>query len=543
MNIPLILSGNYGEIRNAHFHTGIDIKTEQVEGKFIFAVDSGTVFRIGVHAGGYGNAIYIRHPRGSVTVYGHLSRFAPAIDSWVKDQQYQLKSFDVELYPQSGLFVFSKGGLIGYSGSSGFSGGPHLHFEIRDKSATVPLNVLKYDFQIRDTSKPRIKWLAIYPLDDSSMVNGHNRKLILRISGSNGKYFPVPGTISASGNIGFGIETNDFLDGSSNPCSPYDVRLLADDQMHLRFTLDSIPFSFSGSVDSHVDYEEKIKSGKSIRKLFIDPNNRLPIYKQAVNQGLLRFSDTLTHRISILVSDAYGNQSGLNFKVRSSPVKSPPAKMAVDSDFVGLFRYDSLNVYEEADVRVVVPRYALFSDVKFKFSREKRDSAALSDIFAIHQVYTPLSKAYILSIKPRNLKPGLEQKIMIAGITANGIWSSYRGNYKNGYVTALIKTFGRFFISADTLNPVIRPVNFVNGRKYADGQAITFRITDKESGILKYSGYIDEKWALFEYDAKNDLLKYEIDKNRLESGKMHKFNITVTDNRENVTHFPGSFYY
>ncbi len=182
VDIPLFLAGNYGEIRNAHFHGGIDIKTQQVEGKTVVAADSGYVFRVAVQSGGYGHALYLRHPSGFVTVYGHLRQFAPQIEAWVKEQQYRKKSFEVDLNPNEHQFVFRKGEMIGLSGNTGSSGGPHLHFEIRDKSASIPLNGLKYSFPIKDLVKPKIEWLCIYPLDDSSTVNGLNRKLLLPVS-------------------------------------------------------------------------------------------------------------------------------------------------------------------------------------------------------------------------------------------------------------------------------------------------------------------------------------------------------------------------
>jgi hypothetical protein len=543
MNIPLLLSGNYGEIRTAHFHTGIDFKTEQVEGKMVFAVDSGSVFRVAVQSGGYGHAVYLKHPGGKVTVYGHLREFVPEIGKYVKEEQYQHRSFEVDLYPPSGLFVFRKGALIGFSGSTGFSGGPHLHFEIRDKSGSLPFNALKYNFPISDRTKPKITWLAVYPLDDSSMVNGISNKLIIPVTGSNGNYNLASGLLRLSGNIGFGIETFDYLDNSSNPCSPYDVRLYEDNRIRFRFVLDSIPFSLSSYVDSHIDYEEKIKSGKIIQKLFLDPNNRLTIYKLAFDRGATRFSDTLQHRISVSVADAYGNMSILDFDIRSAGKPVVPAGNFEDTNVVARFYYDSLNVFEEPDVRVVVPRDALFTNIGFRYSKFRPDSLKLSDVFDIHQVYTPLNKPYILSIRPRELPPALQGKVMIAGIGSDGIWSGFGGNYKNGFVTARMSTFGRFFLSLDTIAPVIVPVDFVSGKKMAADQMISFRITERQSGIRKYSGYIDKKWALFEFDAKNNLLTYTMDKGRLAQGKTHQLEIIVTDNRDNTSHFRDVFFY
>jgi hypothetical protein len=544
LNIPLFLAGNYGEIRSAHFHGGIDLKTEQVEGKTILAADSGYVFRIAVQSGGYGHALYLRHPSGLVTVYGHLRQFTPQIDAWVKEQQYRKKSFEVDLNPDERQFVFRKGEMIGLSGNTGSSGGPHLHFEIRDKSASIPLNGLKYSFPIKDLVKPKIEWLCIYPLDDSSTVNGLNRKLLLPVSILKNNLYIKANNPILSGNIGFGIVTYDLLSNSLNKCEPYSMSLYEDSILHFRCVIDSIPFSQTGYVASLIDYEEKIRTGKTIQKLYVDPNNNLPIYKKAMNRGIMNFSDAMEHNIVISVVDAYDNRSDLLFKVHSSELKGPVASLPKnDTNIVAQFFYDSINVYETSEARVVVPKDALFDNIKFQFTRIETDSGKFSPVFSIHREETPLKRSFVLSIKPRNLPPYLRSK---AGITGIGIkWNviSQGGSYKKGYVTAQVKSFGRFYVSVDTIAPVIKPSGFRQGGKYTDGQVLSFRIRDYGSGIAKYSGYVDQEWALFEYDGKNELLFYRIDGKRIQKGKTHKVEVIVSDNRENFTRFESTFYY
>jgi murein DD-endopeptidase MepM/ murein hydrolase activator NlpD len=543
LDIPLFLAGNYGEIRNAHFHGGIDIKTEQVEGKTVLAADSGYVFRVAVQSGGYGHAIYLRHPSGLVTVYGHLKQFAPPVEAWVKNQQYRKKSFEVDLSPDKKQFVFRKGETIGLSGNTGSSGGPHLHFEIRDNSASIPLNGLKYSFPIRDLVKPKIEWLCIYPLDDSSMVNGINRKLMLPVSMLKNNLYIKANNPLVSGNIGFGIVTYDLLNGALNKCEPYSMSLYEDSILHFRCVIDSIPFFQTGYVASHIDYAEKIRSGRVIQKMFVDPNNTLPIYKKAVNRGIINFSDSLEHEIIISVADAYANQSDLVFKVHSSGLKGPVAALPKDTNVVTRFYYDSLNVYKTPDVRVVVPRDGLFDNIDFHFAKTETDSGKFSAIFSVDREETPLKRSFILSIKPRNLPPYLRSKAGITGIGTKGNQISQGGSYKNGFVTAQVKSFGRFFVSIDTIAPTIRATGFRKGARYTDGQVLSFRIRDVGSGIAKYSGYIDQEWALFEYDGKNELLFYRIDGTRIQKGKTHRVEIIVSDNRENFNRFESTFYY
>ena len=258
----------------------------------------------------------------------------------------------------------------------------------------------------------------------------------------------------------------------------------------------------------------------------------------------MRFSDALEHNIIISVADAYDNRSDLLFKVHSSELKGPVASLIRnDTNTVANFYYDSLNVYETPEVRVVVPKDALFDNIKFQFTRTETDSGKFSPVFGIHREETPLKKSIVLSIKPRNLPPYLRSKAGITGIGAKGNVISQGGSYKNGYLTAQVKSFGRFYISIDTIVPVINPSGFRQGGKYTDGQLLTFRIRDYGSGIAKYSGYIDQEWALFEYDGKNDLLFYRIDGKRIQRGKTHKIEVIVSDNRENFNRFESTFYY
>jgi len=523
---------------------GIDLKTQQVEGKVVVAADSGYVFRIAVQSGGYGHALYLRHPSGFVTVYGHLRQFAPPVEGWVREQQYRKKSFEVDLNPTVKQFVFRKGEAIGISGNTGSSGGPHLHFEIRDKTASVPLNGLKYSFPIKDLVKPKIDWLCIYPMDDSSTVNGLNKKLLLPVSMLGNNLYIKADNPLVSGNIGFGIVTYDLLSNSLNKCEPYSMSLFVDSILHFRTVMDSIPFSKTAFVASFIDYEEKVRSGRVIQKLFADPNNDLPVYKKAINRGKVFFSDTLEHNIIISVADAYDNRSDLLFRVHSSELKGPVAPLSgKDSNVVAEFYYDSLNMYETEEVRIVIHGNSLFENIKFRFARYDTDSDRYSPIFAIHREETPLKKSITVSLKPNNLPPYLRSKAGITGIGTKGNQISQGGSYKDGYVTAQVKSFGRFFISVDTIAPTIRASGFRKGAKYPDGQQLTFLIRDLGSGIAKYSGYIDQEWALFEYDGKNERLFYRIDGKKIKKGKMHTLEIFVSDNRENYTRFESMFYY
>ncbi len=221
LKIPMYLSGNFGEIRSDHFHSGIDIKTQGSTGHHVFAIESGYVSRIKVQANGYGKSIYLAHPDGHTSVYGHLDRYREDVEAYVKEQQYRRKSHQLDLYLEPGDFKVEKGAFIAYSGNSGGSMGPHLHFEIRTANQH-PTNVLEYGFPIKDNIAPRFKGLYIYPLEKNARVNGSSEKQFFELVIDQGIYTIPWGTrIEVEGKIGIGVEVYDYLNGASNRCGVY----------------------------------------------------------------------------------------------------------------------------------------------------------------------------------------------------------------------------------------------------------------------------------------------------------------------------------
>jgi hypothetical protein len=256
LKIPLSLSANFGELRADHFHSGVDIKTQGTTGKEVVATASGYVYAITVSPGGFGRAIYIRHPSGYSTVYGHLEKFNDVIEEYVKAVQYEKKSFLVTLYPTSDKFPVKQGEVIAFSGNSGSSGGPHLHYEIRKSEGEMPVNPLSFDFGTTDKIKPVIEKLVIYPINRNTLINSQNRKKWINVTGSNGKYsVPDDTEINISGLAGFGIKSFDLIDEGTNKCSVYSIELRIDSICLFRYVMDAFSFSESRYINSHIDYD------------------------------------------------------------------------------------------------------------------------------------------------------------------------------------------------------------------------------------------------------------------------------------------------
>ncbi|MDA3952905.1 MAG: M23 family metallopeptidase [Bacteroidales bacterium] len=539
VDIPIYLAGNFGEIRSTHFHAGIDIKTQGVIGKKIYAVEDGYISRLKISVNSYGKTIYINHPNGYTTVYGHLNRFNPKLDKLVKEIQYQNNEFEMNYFPKHGELLVKKGDKIGYSGNSGSSQGPHLHFEVRETVDQIPVNPLFFNFKIADNIAPVLYNLIIYPLDKNSEINGNNTSLHLKLKQTENEFsFYDTSLISLSGKIGFGLEMNDFLNNSRNKCGIYTLSISVDSILIYKHLIDKFSFNESGYVKSHIDYAEKVKSKKTIQKAFISPNNKMSIYKFNVNNGVYNFNKDSLHNIQIVASDVSGNISELSFNVKGI-LSNCTNQIVSDSIDRLVMNWETENIFKEDEIELHFPKQSFFDTLHFKYSKSKSSFNAYSNVHHIHNIYTALNKSYSISIKTLDLPTEISNKAFIAELLEDEI-NSIGGEVINGYIVSEVSTFGDFVVSIDTISPEIELISDLKNLK---NNKIDFLITDDLTGIKSFNGYIDNSWALFEYDQKNDLLFYDMDEEKIERGSEHELELFVIDNNDNVTTYYTNFHW
>jgi hypothetical protein len=541
LKIPQLLSANFGELRIDHFHSGLDIKTQGVTGKEVVASANGYIYRISVSPEGFGNAIYIRHPSGYSTVYGHLDRFITKIEDYVKTQQYAKKSFQITLYPEKEEFPVKQGELIAYSGNSGSSGGPHLHFEIRKSDNEKPVNPLLFEFGMVDNIPPVIEKLVIYPIDHHTLINDQNTIKKVIVTGGRGVYSVTQeNEISISGLAGFGIKAYDMLNDSPNKVAVYSIELLIDSASIFKYIMDGFSFDESRYVNSHIDYETYMKDNIYIERAYVLPDDKLSVYKNVINRGLFNFNDNKSHRAKIIVTDANNNKSVLSFQIKAQSETAQPVQGFIDKN-TKVMPYNQTNKFSADNISISIPEGALYDTLYFSYKKEEGTSEMFSDLHYIHDKFTPVHKAYSLSIKPTSIPAGKESKMLIVQLGDDQKKSPVNGIWTEGSLSADVLSFGRFYIGIDTVAPVISAIGLLPGANLTGKKELRIKITDELSGIKSYEPSIDGNWALFEYDQKNDMLIYKFDEKRIKKGTEHKLSLKVTDNKDNSSLFKSTF--
>lgn len=536
VDFPIKISGSFGEVRRNHFHSGIDIRTEGVEGKPLIAVADGYVSRIFISSGGFGKALYVTHPNGFTTVYGHLKGFNTAIGSWLRARQYKEESFDQDVTLEPGLLKVKKGEVMAYSGNTGMSGGPHLHFEVRETGSQEIVNPLLFGLPVKDDIPPRIYNVRIYPMGDNSTVNDAGKAVTFSVKGSDGRFsLSSRDTVVVSGDIIFAIESFDFVNDSEMKNGINSIELFVDTACVFAQKLDRFAFAETRYVNSLLDYPAIVEHQQRFQRSYIAPNNKLKIYSRVKNRGIVRFDDKKVHKIRYVVKDAYGNNSRLDFSVISKPPgktkiqKIPKGKLLLCQE-VSHFTTDNL-VFD-------IPADALYEDLDFIYSSSSPVRNSFSSLHHLQDDDTPLHTYCDLLIRPDKLPAYLTSKAVIVRISENNHISSVGGKWDNGFMKTRIRDFGNYTVMVDTTRPVIRAVNIIPNKKISGQHTIQMKISDNLSGVKSYRGTLNGRWILMDFDAKSGLLTYDFD-DRLKTGK-NEFLLVVKDAVGNESQYKAS---
>ncbi len=529
LEIPMQLSGNFGELRPNHFHAGFDFKTNQREGLNVHAAADGYVSRIKISSAGYGKAIYITHPNGYTTVYGHLQKAVGILQDKIEELQYSGKSYEMEAFFKPNELPIKKGQIIALSGNTGGSEGPHLHFEFRDNKTEKIINPLFFGLDLKDTKKPIISSLLVYPIDANSTANESKIPVILNLSlQKDGTYLSEK--VLATGRIGFGINALDWDDVSYNANGTYKTQLISNGTPIFGFEYDQMVFDEARYVNAFIDYYRYKKTHQRVQKLFMKyPYNWSNIY-QNVDNGVYNVIPNFTGVERIEVSDFFQNKTTISIPIQysnqSATVLNPikPTKYFVKAKVDANFEKDNFSVY--------FPAGTFYDD--FYLNLDVKNS-----ILYLHDDTVPANSNFTITVEDANSTEEDKKKMFLASFNGKK-WTFNTTKLVGTTFSCKSKTLGQFALMKDTIAPTIKIAKSIEGKWITSQKSVSLTISDELSGIKTYNGYLNDVWVLFEYESKLNKITHVFKDTLLLEGA-NKLKVIVTDNVGNSTIFETQF--
>ncbi|MFT6369769.1 MAG: murein DD-endopeptidase MepM/ murein hydrolase activator NlpD [Maribacter sp.] len=531
LDIPIILAGTFGELRSNHFHSGIDIKTQQREGLPVYSIGDGTITRVKVALWGYGKVLYVTHPNGYTSVYGHLRKFTPKIEEYIKKIQYQKKAYEVEVFPDYGELKVKKGELIAYSGNTGASSGPHVHFEIRSSVSAKPTNPLLYGIDVADATNPILEKLFLYPLSKNAQVNKSAERIQINFTKQSDGTF-LANKVHAIGKIGVGFIGFDRQDMAANRNGIYAASLSVNGKTYTAYDFESFSFGETRYINTFIDYDYFGRYRKRIQKCFKSPGNRLSIYKELYNNGEIEIREGLSYTIELSIKDFKGNVVVLKMPVegKKEELNIPKEENSTDDYVIA----KKPNNYDLGGAKVYFPSNTFYEDFYIDLKKGK-------DTVSIHENTIPAHRNFTITFDATKFTDEEQKQLFIARLDSK-LQPSYTSTYKrSGTFTTRTRNLGTYTLVKDTIAPKIRAKNFKEKQWLNNYKYLSLAISDDLSGVDTYSATLNGKWILMEYEPKTNTLTYNFD-DKILNQKQCVLKVTVTDNVGNENTLSTTFF-
>lgn len=522
LQIPLVLAGNFGELRSNHFHTGLDFKTQGREGLPVIAVTDGVVSRVRTGPYGYGNALYLSSPEGLTSVYAHLQRFAEPISTWLCEEQYRSEFNEWDAAPRR-AFTFKAGDTLGWSGNSGSSGGPHLHFEIRATSTQRPINPLLWDFDVADDRPPRLDAIWLLP-ESGATVDG--RTSPVRLDGDIDR-------VKVSGKVRVAIEAFDRLSGANNVCGVYRMVVELDSMPWFEAVLDTLDFGVARDMNAHAYYPVWARERKQVHRMHRLPGNRLPIYDRVTRSGVIEAVPGTERSVRVFVEDVHGNAAertltliGTSQALSDAPEGAPGAMLRYDEQWTFI---------DSTGLRVEVPKDAFYEDTWFPCH------AAAGGGWHIGTEELPVRKDITVEL-PENAGCGVRGHVAVQQQKGESFRVEPARLLAGGGIRFTTRNLGLYRATCDTVGPRIairsnRPSGLPENPRMV---ALQFEVQDDFSGVAEVESWVEGCWMRLHWDPKKNRAFYLLEDGRHLPGERQEVLVEARDEAGNVSAWRGT---
>ena len=534
LDIPIILSGTFAELRPNHFHAGIDIKTKGTEGFNVYSIGDGYISRIQITHGGYGKALYIKHDNGQSSVYAHLKKYSPKIEKIVKEIQYSNESYTFRVYPKENEIRISEKELIGYSGNTGRSYGPHLHYELRDDKDR-PINPLEYkNYTILDTIPPVVLGLHYKEIPQNSISGSNSSFKNLKITKISNNLF-ISDTLNTSGLIGFGVNSYDRMNNTWNKMGLSDIKANLDGEEVFDMNLNSFSYDEWRHINTFIDYASYKNKKIRIQKLYIEDYNPLNMYNRSLGNGVINIKNQdKVYLYSIRLFDYNKNYTEILVPILWKE-KTNYRTNGLKSDNIYSINKDSVYNLLFASSSVKLSDNTFYADKEIEII--ERDN-----ILSIDEDSIPVLKEITIKFNTDRYNDSLVNKTYIAKLEKDDKSSFVSNNLKNGKLTADIKLLGDYMIKVDSIPPSINLIDIEDSQWISNRDKLQIKINDKNSGISSYRGTLNGKWILLEYNPMKGILTYDFNDNINNSEPKNILKVNVTDNVGNTKYLEKVFF-
>ena len=534
LEIPIILSGTFGELRPNHFHAGIDIKTKGTEGFKVYSIGDGYVSRIQITHGGYGKALYIKHDNGQSSVYAHLQKFSPKIEKIVKEIQYSKESYTFRTYPSKNEIRISEKELIGFSGNTGRSFGPHLHYELRDE-LDRPINPMAFkNYSVRDTIPPVVLGLY-YKLIPENSISGSNSSFNeLKLKKISNNLF-ISDTLKTNGPVGFGINSFDRMNNTWNKMGLSNIKTNIDGNEIFNMDLNSFSYDEWRHINTFIDYPSYKNKKIKIQKLYIEEFNPLDMYKRSLGDGVVKINETnVTYLYSVKLFDFNKNQSEILVPIQWVK-QNDLSNRKLDFDNMFKVNKDSIYNFKFPGAKVSIEKNSFYTDKIIQIFEE-------NNLLHVDKDSIPLLKGITIKMDVSRYNDSIRNMTYIGRIDENKKSSFVSSKKEENYVIAKVNNLGDFVIKIDSIKPNVSVIDISDNQWISNRKNLNIKISDNESGIKNYRGTINDKWILLEYNPMKGILSYDFSDNVNIDNAKNVLEIKIEDNVGNEKKLIKTFY-